>query len=390
MGHIDFIKYPFAARPQDLGLPGDAGVDAIILPVIDRLRELFPRVFAGIVDREMRIDLGVFRDEAESIACYQLLLVVARQIGDKRLINRLALAYAKTAGRHLVEEDDSVVISVALRIGLHPGYEDNPPAIPLFKEQVEPGRPRGKRTRGRGRFMPLNYSLPWIEYAEIVAERLSQDPAYSLENNIVSRGRVYLEKKTFVRVLEEAVSRYIANKALETATGPANLDISVFVEEAQEILSKVRWLRPETKGGGEQGGTGIDVGGVGVVSEALPPCIARIISMIEQGGNPSHEERFNLAAFLVNIGLDTESILEYFRKTPDFNEKIARYQVEHIAGEKGSRKKYMPYSCDKMKSTGICPVQERCKGGRNPLAVYKYNLRIRGRVSSHSTSQRDH
>lgn len=372
MGYLNLVKYPFVARPSDLGLPDEAGFSIVIDSLSDRLREVFPIVFRSIVHAEMRIDPRVFTDDAESVACYRLLLAVAKAIGDRRLVNRVALAYAKTAGKSLMEEEDSVLISLSSRIGLHLEYLENPPTLPVFGESTG-------RKRVKGFFTPLNYSLPWAEYAGIVSGRLSQDPSYSLENNVVEGGKVYMDKRTVVRVLEEAITGYIVSDA-SVGIGTLGIDLGFFLEEARKILSEAGWfktLRVE-QGYGKAGE---------VAPEKFPPCILRIIGIIESGGNPSHEERFNLAAFLANIGLDVDSILEYFRKTPDFNEKIARYQIEHISGVRGSGKKYMPYSCEKMKSMGICPVEGKCKGGRNPLAVYRYNLRSARPGSIHGTSQ---
>jgi len=50
--------------------------------------------------------------------------------------------------------------------------------------------------------------------------------------------------------------------------------------------------------------------------------------------------------------------------------------VEHIAGLRGSRRRYAPYSCDRLKSIGACPIQNNCAGGRHPLSVYKHNLKL--------------
>ncbi|ACL11224.1 DNA primase, large subunit [Desulfurococcus amylolyticus 1221n] len=374
MAHIDLIKYPFVAGPSDFspsrfGLPRDTDSSTIISIIIrgalDRLREIFPLVLTDILSERMRVNTKIFMDEYESIACYKLLLAVAKSIGDRKLINRIALAYAKSARRSLFKEDDSVILSIASKIGLHLVYVENPPALPVFTNNVG-----GGKNRARGAFLPLNYSLPVIEFTGIVAERLSQDPAYSLENNVVSEGKVYMNKRMILRILEEAVIKHIITDAASMDISSLNIPLQDFIDKAREKLVDAGWFKSITARGTMETS---EVGGL--ITEALPPCISRIISIVESGGNPSHEERFNLAAFLANIGLDVDSILEYFRKTPDFNEKIARYQVEHISGMKGSRKKYMPYSCEKMKSTNICPISDRCKGGRNPLSVYRYNLK---------------
>jgi DNA primase large subunit len=87
----------------------------------------------------------------------------------------------------------------------------------------------------------------------------------------------------------------------------------------------------------------------------------------------SHKELFTVAAFLVNRGYSTEQILSMLAERPDFNEKIARYQVEHIAGLRGSRTKYRPPSCQTMRSLGLCVEDGRfCpKWIKNPLEFRK-------------------
>ncbi len=117
----------------------------------------------------------------------------------------------------------------------------------------------------------------------------------------------------------------------------------------------------------------------------FPPCIKHLIAELKQGKHLSHHERFAVATFLINIGTDVEYVLNLMRYSPDFNEKIARYQVEHLAGLRGARKKYLVYSCDKMKSLGICVAE--C-GTKNPLQYYFRELRkLRGDKKRSSRSR---
>jgi DNA primase large subunit len=85
----------------------------------------------------------------------------------------------------------------------------------------------------------------------------------------------------------------------------------------------------------------------------LPPCMKQILAMVQAGENLSHSARFSITAFLHTIGLDSEGILKVFATSPDFDPSIARYQVEHISGTQ-SGTEYIPPSCGKMKSYGIC------------------------------------
>jgi len=110
--------------------------------------------------------------------------------------------------------------------------------------------------------------------------------------------------------------------------------------------------------------------------ETWPPCMKAIREKLLAGENVSHFANFALASFLVNIGLKPEEILKLYANRPDFNARVARYQVEHIAGLKGSRTKYMTPSCGTMKTNGLCVKNgELCGRIKNPLTYYRRALR---------------
>lgn len=65
-------------------------------------------------------------------------------------------------------------------------------------------------------------------------------------------------------------------------------------------------------------------------------------------------------------------IVDLFRSSSDFNERMTRYQVEHIAGERGSGTKYIPPTCDTLRTHGLClGMNDTCKGVRHPLTYYR-------------------
>jgi DNA primase large subunit len=74
---------------------------------------------------------------------------------------------------------------------------------------------------------------------------------------------------------------------------------------------------------------------------------------------------------------------------PDFNEKIARYQVEHIAGLRGSRTRYKPPSCQTMRSLGLCVEDGRLcpKWIKNPLEFRKPKDRQKDSQKPEQTTQ---
>jgi len=112
-----------------------------------------------------------------------------------------------------------------------------------------------------------------------------------------------------------------------------------------------------------------------VVLEAFPSCIKSVYDRIAAGRPASHIGRFALTSFLLNIGMSVEDVFKFFRSVSDFNERLTRYQVEHIAGTRGSGTRYTPPNCTTLRTHGICILPEpECKRAINPLVCYKRKL----------------
>jgi DNA primase large subunit len=108
-----------------------------------------------------------------------------------------------------------------------------------------------------------------------------------------------------------------------------------------------------------------------IVPEAFPPCIQALLADMAEGKPLSHIARFTATSFLLNVGMDIDSILSLFLKAPDFREDLARYQIEHIAGKRGSTE-YTPPACAYLVSTRLCVNKDKnCEFIRHPLAYYR-------------------
>ncbi|MCC6054531.1 MAG: DNA primase [Thermosphaera sp.] len=363
---INYTHYPFSATQRDF--PGlFVEKPSILVSTSSELRARLLNMLKGVLDGG-EISMESTLDPEESVLFYYALLDVLKSIGDSRVVSRVALAYSKTASKYLSEEKGELLVLLANKLGLNAGYETSDyPRIPRVLSGL--GRVSVK-------MVSYQYSLPINQYLELVSKRLLHDPTYSLVNYFIWSGRVYVDRSTFIRILEEHIYNTIINHVAQ-AEPPEAVDYSSLIEEVRSIVSKYYEkiaAKPRVVEG-ESKSPYLPGGGLVLIEDLFPPCMKKVVEALKTGGNPSHVERFNLAAFLGQIGLGADEVLDYFRNTPDFNEKIARYQVEHILGLRGGRKKYMPYGCEKLKSIGICPITEQCKGGKNPLAVYKYNLR---------------
>lgn len=368
---LNYTYYPFATSQRDfpylfLEKP------SILVSTSSDLREKLLSLLEKML-KEGVFPHDLLKDSDESILVYYAIIDVLKTINDNRIINRVAYAYSKTAAEQLKNEKSDILILLAKKLGLNAEYVlKDAPEIPIVRIDM-----KKKSRKYIVEVARYQYAIPILQYLELASKRLIHDPLYSPINHPVWSGRIYLDKEVFIRVLEEHIYNTIIRQVMEAEPSSS----SEYLELVEEVKSRIGeyMTKPSTRAveyKEKLESMYVGEGRLVLVEELLPPCMKKMLESLKTGGNPSHAERFSFAAFLGQIGLDVDEILEYFKNTPDFNEKIARYQIEHILGLRGSKKKYMPHNCENLKSSGICPITEQCKGGKNPLAVYKYNLRV--------------
>lgn len=109
-----------------------------------------------------------------------------------------------------------------------------------------------------------------------------------------------------------------------------------------------------------------------VVQAAFSPCINALYADAAQSHHLSHIGRFTLTPFLVNIGMTPEMLNELFKTFSDCNERLTRYQIEHIAGERGSGTRYISPQYSILQTHGVCKNKDdMCRRIYHPLAYYK-------------------
>ena len=188
------------------------------------------------------------------------------------------------------------------------------------------------------------------------------DTNWKLVNHLMIDGEVYLTEREISRLLEEEVRKYIEGK-LDTkikSLPPTNMArVNQLRQLAAEKREQIRLEEMPER----------------VVMEAFPSCIKGIYDRVAAGRPASHIGRFALTSFLLSIGMTVEDVFKFFRSVSDFNERMTRYQVEHIAGTRGSGTKYTPPNCATLRTHGICISPEpECNRAVNPLVCYKRKL----------------
>ncbi|MDH5690296.1 MAG: DNA primase large subunit PriL [Candidatus Bathyarchaeota archaeon] len=188
------------------------------------------------------------------------------------------------------------------------------------------------------------------------------DKNWKLVNHLLINGEVYLTEREVSRLLEEEVRKYIEGK-LDTKIKSLPPKIMARVNHLRQLAAKKR----------EQ--IQLEEMPKRVVMEAFPSCIKGIYDRVAAGRPASHIGRFALTSFLLSIGMTVEDVFKFFRSVSDFNERMTRYQVEHIAGTRGSGTKYTPPNCATLRTHGICISPEpECTRAVNPLVCYKRKL----------------
>jgi DNA primase large subunit len=186
---------------------------------------------------------------------------------------------------------------------------------------------------------------------------------WKLVNRVLDNGKVFVSRNETARLLSEEVRRNL-EKRFELE------DLPVFPKEIMEIAERIKKLSAEKIAKAETEGIPQVM-----IQSAFPPCINALYLAFSSGRHLSHIGRFALTSFLVNIGMPAEKVIELFKNITDFNEKMTRYQVEHIAGVTGSRTKYTPPKCDTLRTHGVCTSpDDLCRRVRHPLSYYKIRV----------------
>jgi len=202
------------------------------------------------------------------------------------------------------------------------------------------------------------FSISFADYLRNITHL--RDDTWKLVNRLMARGRVYLNGKDVIRLLQEEIQRRI-EKRLETAETPA------FPQRITEIADHINVLTKEKIGESEMEGFPKVV-----AQSAFPPCIVALFEAATNGRHLSHVGRFTLTSFLVTVGMEPEKVAEVFKTFSDYNERLTRYQVEHIAGSRGSGTRYTPPSCSTLQTHGVCVnVDSLCQRVHHPLAYYR-------------------
>jgi len=332
----DLAKYPFLKETAEFIKPLDLQIDDLASMGMDQaLKRAEERVTEAIIDRSVTRSTKKIDVEILSFPI-ALLLVIATE--NSFIKKRYALAEAKQASTDLFNEPKEKILKIAQdfdwKIKLTP------------KENID---------------SPLDFTLNFTDFLRNAAHL--HDKKWKLTNSILSNGEVFLNKKDVTRLLEEEVRRRI-EKRLDVKSQKFPPELTLIADRlkilAAENIEENTDELPKT-----------------IVMTAFPPCVNAIYQAASTTHHLSHMERFTLTSFLVNIGMSSEKVSELYKSFSDYNERLTRYQIEHIAGERGSGTHYIPPQCSILQTHGVCKNRDDlCRRIYHPLAYYKRKQKI--------------
>jgi len=330
----DLAKYPFLKENTEY-------VKSLNLKIEDLANPEFAKILERAEERVEEAILYTFvsrktRNEEIEILSFPVAIMLTIATQNSFIKKRYALAEGKKAYEDLKPERKERILAIAQNLGW-------------------------KLALNNDAQIPYEFTLDFADYLRNTTHL--REKKWKLVNRLLSGGRVYLARNETARLMSEEVRKHI-EKRLETREVPK------FPAEIVQISEKIKTLSVAKIGKTEMEGFP-----KAIVQAAFPPCIEALYRAFSSGRHLSHIGRFTLTSFLVNVGMPTENVIELFKNISDFNERMTRYQVEHIAGERGSRTRYITPKCDTLKTHGVCiNPDDLCQKTRHPLGYYRKKL----------------
>jgi DNA primase large subunit len=325
-----------AVRNADVSLVAAAHDEEVRERALYRVESALAEGTVGDPDRDTRTEL----------LSYPIARVLVSAIDQPVLIHRYARAEAATAHERFVSDLGRKELKSAAGSGLT--VEGLLAEFDLTSGVREL---TGSDTERQG-----DFEIAVGEYLRLATDRRQEE--WRLVNRHLADGWVALTREELLTLLSEAVRTRVAEGLPLSVPGEIATALEGDVEIIRERLAETNLIRD------------IDT----VVPELFPPCMQYLLDQVQKGAHLDHHSRFAITAFLANIGMSTDDIVEIYTVNPGFGEDITRYQTNHIRGET-SPTEYSTPSCATMQSYGDCVnMDDRCERISHPMAYYEQAL----------------
>jgi DNA primase large subunit len=328
LGEEDFAKYPFLEEARSYVSQLGLTLNDMCSPEFERI---IKRCEARLKSSRYPLELYII-DKDSDLLSFILAVVVIKASQREDFFSRFALNEASRAEAFLKTENKKTITYIIRQLLGASIYE-------------------------------MEYSIgdSYYEYAMEVKEYVSfsasmKSDYWRIVNRILNDGFVYLRRNEIVRLARDKARQEIFKRIRDAPTPNIPTQLQYLVDIIRNRPLPRRYYE-ETR----------------IIN--YPPCAKHALAKMGANENLAHFERFFLTAYLLKAGKTVEDIMKYLATSPDFNEKIARYQVEHIAGLRGGRKAYNVPDCKTLFSQSLCFKDETCDNISHPL---QYGRRVKG------------
>jgi len=328
LGIKDLAKYPFLAETgeylRDKGFNLEQLGHPDWKPIVEKA---YGRIVVATTGQIYGSDLEKLENLDSEILSFIIAIILLKSAGIPTLIRRFSLAEARRAEKYLEQDlrsKDERKLDFPLKI-----IQD------LFSVKVT--------------IQDDDFVIKVADYLRRAVHFHERE--WKLVNRKVENGLVFLTSHETVRLIRKELDAYINSKIQSTDTPSIP---ETFRERVADLITLAKKFSDTF-----------------TVSTEYPPCIKHAIEVLDRGENLPHSGRFMLATYLLAKGQTIDQIAPLFKNAPDYNERVTRYQIEHIAGTSGKRIKYSCPSCDKLKSENLCFEIPECNGIINPVQFGK-------------------
>jgi DNA primase large subunit len=336
-----YVKYPFLkAASNYIKTAGPTLRELLYEPAYGSARALGKRRLLQVLETGAlaRGDVSTEAKQLLELLGYIVTRILVSCVNDRWLLGRYAVAESKLFYEEILRADLGFAVGViAGEVGVKDAVASSEGAIRIHLTDY------------------------------LRAGTAFRDPRWKLVNRKLEGGYVELGRREFCRLLQE----YLYQKFLGELPLAVNEELQrVFAEDVRELKARLA----------ERKVTREYVLPAQIRTQNFPPCIQKILAKLAAGENVPHMARFALTTFLGNIGMSNEDILAIFRQSPDFDQRKALYQIDHITG-KISGTKYTAPRCATMRTYGVCAAGDDALCAKewltHPLSYYRVKSRSR-------------
>lgn len=359
------LKYPFSqeARHTSQKYARDLGdlVDLLDLPenlfIIEAAEK---RVYSALTHDE--IELPNLRDEKE-VLIYPTARLIVEEIANPQLRARQAEAESKSVNKQLGKEENQFVIDLCKS---------------AFGWEVESVGGLNERAKLPLQIKTFDMRIQFSDFLEVAPDFHAEE--WKLVNRYIDNGWALIRRRELNRLVSGKFKQIVMFGRLDIPRLPGRLAEAVQRIET-EMKGHIRQATPFK----------ID----GQVNSAFPPCIQKMYDDSISGQvNLAHDARFALAAFLLRIGMSEDDVNRVFGHSPDKDNRLIEYQVDHIASKRSLTAEvqgYFPTGCKKLQTNNLCPVyggvtfDPLCEYILNPLGFYSTRAwEVSKNITNHS------